>query len=83
MMLPLDVDRCEGCTTVRGRPFACCIDCQRRIWPEGADVQIKCYVVDIIKAVAVCSGQIPYQVSSGVAGAALPPSGASASEGVL
>lgn len=82
-MLPLDVSRCHGCTSVRGRPFPCCIDCQRRIWPEGAQVVVTDFVVDIIKRVAVCSGQIPYPASSGAASAAIHPSGTQVSEGVL
>lgn len=82
-MLPLHVKRCEGCTSVRGRPFACCIDCQRRIWPEGADVVVKAFVVDIINRVPVCSGQIPYPSSSGAASAAIHPAGPQESAGVL
>lgn len=75
-MLPLDVSRCVGkLTKVRNKHLSCCVQCERRVWPDGERIVFHDFTPAHKMTEWVCDGRIPY--TSGVAGAALQPAGAS------
>ncbi len=61
-MLPLDVARCPGSTSVRGQPLPPCVRCERRVMPTDEAVHVPVSAWEPMKAGGEwrCAGQIPY-----------------------
>ncbi len=60
-MLANDDARCKGVTSVRGISLPCCVQCQRRIYPQGERVVMAEFKPEQISRQWECAGRIPYE----------------------